>query len=79
MLVTTQAGVEIPGHDERAEVQRRKRIALASLPPDRYPHIISSAAYLADCETPETYLASGLDAIIAGVRAQAPSRHSLEV
>jgi TetR/AcrR family tetracycline transcriptional repressor len=79
MLVTTQAGVEIPGDDERTEVQRRKRIALASLPPDRYPHIIASAAYLTDCESPEAYLTRGLDAIIAGVRAQAPSRQSLDV
>jgi TetR/AcrR family tetracycline transcriptional repressor len=78
MLVTTQAGIEIPGHVERAEVQRQKRIALASLPPDRYPHIIASAAYLTDCESPEAYLARGLDAIIAGVRAQAPSRLSLD-
>jgi TetR/AcrR family tetracycline transcriptional repressor len=78
MLVTTQAGIEIPGHDERAEVQRRKRIALASLPPDRYPHITASAAYLTDCESPEAYLTRGLDAIIAGVRAQAPSLHSVD-
>jgi TetR/AcrR family transcriptional regulator, tetracycline repressor protein len=78
MLVTTQAGIEIPGHDERAEVQRRKRIALASLPPDRYPHITASAAYLTDCESPEAYLTRGLDAIIAGVRAQAPSPHSVD-
>jgi TetR/AcrR family tetracycline transcriptional repressor len=78
MLVTTQAGIEIPGHDERAEVQRRKRIALASLPPDRYPHITASAAYLTDCESPAAYLTRGLDAIIAGVRAQAPSPHSVD-
>ncbi len=78
MLVATQAGIEIPEPDERAEVQRRKRIALASLPPDRYPHIIASAAYLTDCESPNAYLTRGLDAIIAGVRAQAP-RYSLDV
>jgi TetR/AcrR family tetracycline transcriptional repressor len=77
MLVTTQAGIEIPGPDERTEAQRRKRIALASLPPDLYPHIIASAAYLTDCESSEAYLTRGLNAIIAGVRAQAP-RHSLD-
>jgi AcrR family transcriptional regulator len=79
MLVSTQAGIEIPQAAERAETQRRKRIALASLPPDRYPHIIASAAHLTDCESPESYLARGLDAIIAGVRAQAPSRRPLDV
>jgi TetR/AcrR family tetracycline transcriptional repressor len=73
MLVSTQAGIEIHDRQERLEHQRQKRIALASLPPDRYPHIAESAGYLTDCETPETYVARGCDAIIAGVRAQAPS------
>ncbi len=78
MLVSTQPGIEIPEATERAEA-RRKRIALASLSPDRYPHIVASAAHLTDCETPEPYLQRGLDAIIAGVRAQAPSAHLLDV
>jgi TetR/AcrR family tetracycline transcriptional repressor len=72
MLVSTQTGNDIPEAEERAEHQRRKRIALASLPPDRYPHIIASAGYLTDCESPDTHFARGSDAIIAGVRAQAP-------
>jgi TetR/AcrR family tetracycline transcriptional repressor len=72
MLVSTQAGIDIPDARERAEHQRLKRIALASLPPDRYPHIAASAAYLTDCEAPETYIARGREAIVAGVRAQAP-------
>ena len=79
MLVSTQPGIEIPEATERAEAQRRKRIALASLSPDRYPHIVASAPHLTDCETPEPYLQRGLDAIIAGVRAQAPSGHLLDV
>jgi TetR/AcrR family transcriptional regulator, tetracycline repressor protein len=77
MLVSTQAGIEIPEPDERAENQRRKRIALASLPPDRDPHIIASAAHLTDCASPDAYFRRGSDAIIAGVRAQAPSSHLL--
>lgn len=72
MLVSTQPGIEIPGAEERAEHQRRKRIALASLPPDRYPNIAASAGYLTDCESPDSYFTRGFDAIIAGVRAQAP-------
>ena len=72
MLVSTQPGIDIPGPDERAEHQRRKRIALASLPPDRYPHIAASAEYLTDYESPDSHFASGFDAIVAGVRAQAP-------
>jgi TetR/AcrR family transcriptional regulator, tetracycline repressor protein len=73
MLVTTQTGSDVPEAGERAEHQRRKRIALASLPPDQYPHIIASAGYLTDCESPDSYFTHGSEAIIAGVRAQAPS------
>jgi len=73
MLVSTQTGSEIPEAGERAEHQRRKRIALASLPPERYPNIIASAGYLTDCESPDPYFTHGCDAIIAGVRAQALS------
>ncbi len=73
MLVSTQAGVEIADPSERPEHQRRKRIALASLPLDRYPHIIASAEHLTDCESPDAWFTRGLNAIIDGVRAQAPS------
>jgi AcrR family transcriptional regulator len=73
MLVTTQPGIEIAEPEERAEVQRRKRIALASLPTGRYPHIAASAEFLTDCESPDNYFARGFDAIIGGVRAQAPA------
>ena len=76
MLVSTQAGILIPDPDQRAEHQRLKRIALASLQPDRYPHTVASAGDLTDCEPPQAqaYVARGCEAIIAGVRAQAPSR-----
>jgi TetR/AcrR family tetracycline transcriptional repressor len=71
MLVSTQPGVEIPDAGERTEHQRRKRVALASLPPDRYPHITASAGYLTDCDSPDAHFTRGFDVIIAGVRAQA--------
>jgi AcrR family transcriptional regulator len=73
MLVDNQAGIEIVDPAQRAEQQRRKRITLASLPADRYPHTVAAAAYLTDCDSPDRYFARGFDAIIAGVRAQAPS------
>jgi AcrR family transcriptional regulator len=72
MLVSTQPGIEIPEPGERAEHQGRKRIALASLPPERYPHITAAAGYLTDCESPDSHFSRGFDVIIAGVRAQAP-------
>ncbi len=72
MLVSTMIGADIPQEKARAEDMRRKRAVLASLPPDRYPHIIEAAAYLTDCESPEKHFSDGVDAIMAGVRAQAP-------
>lgn len=72
MMVTTQPGIEIPEPGERADLQRRKQIALASLPLDRYPHIIASAHGLTGCDELEDYFTIGCDVIVAGVSAQAP-------
>jgi TetR/AcrR family tetracycline transcriptional repressor len=72
MLVSTQTGSDVAVPEERAEHQRRKRIALASLSPERYPNIVASAADLTDCDSPDAYFTRGSEAIIAGVRAQAP-------
>ncbi|MCU4183211.1 TetR/AcrR family transcriptional regulator C-terminal domain-containing protein [Acidiferrimicrobium sp. IK] len=68
-LATTSA--EIANVDERAEVQRRKRIALASLPLRRYPHIAASADYLTDCDSADSYFEEGLALVLAGVQHQA--------
>jgi AcrR family transcriptional regulator len=72
MIVTSQPGSDIPELDARTEMGRRKRIALASLPPDRYPHVVASAEYFTACEAPERYFEGGIEFVIAGVRAQAP-------
>jgi TetR/AcrR family transcriptional regulator, tetracycline repressor protein len=74
MMVNTQPGIDIPEPGERAEIQRRKQIALASLPHDRYPHIVASAHALTDCDEPNDYFTVGCDVIVAGVSAQAPAR-----
>jgi TetR/AcrR family tetracycline transcriptional repressor len=74
MLVDSRPGAEITHQDERTEVQRRKWIALASLPPDRYPHVTASAAYLTDSESPDAYFGDGAALVVAGVRDQAPRR-----
>ena len=71
MLVDSEPGVEVPDGDLRSEVQRRKRIALASLPLSRYPHLAASAEYFTDCDDSETYFGQGIDLVIAGVRHQA--------
>lgn len=73
MLVDTQPGAEIVQAEERAEVQRGKRIALASLSASRYPHVVGAAAHLTDCGDPEQYFARGAALVVDGVRSQAPA------
>jgi AcrR family transcriptional regulator len=70
MMVTSQPGIKIPEPDERAETQRRKQVALASLDLGRYPHIVASAHALTDFEKSDVAVAC--DVIVAGVSAQAP-------
>jgi len=72
MLVECQPGVEIVEPAERAEVQRRKKIALASLSPELYPNTVAAADYLTGCDSPESYFGEGVELVIAGVRNQVP-------
>lgn len=73
MLVMSEPGSE-PGlaDADRAESQRRNRVRLALLPPDRYPRVIESAAPLTACEDPDLHYRFGIDLFIAGVQAMAP-------
>ena len=72
MLVDSEPGAAIPAAAQREDGQRRKRIALSSLPADRFPHIIAAAGYLTDCGAPDSYFGRGIDLVVAGVRDQAP-------
>ena len=72
MLVECQPGVEIVEPAERAAVQRRKKIALASLSPELYPNTVAAADYLTGCDSPESYFGDGVELVIAGVRNQVP-------
>jgi TetR/AcrR family tetracycline transcriptional repressor len=58
---------------ERAEEQRRARVRLALLPPDRFPRLVEAAAPMSSCE-PDFHYKLGVDVFIAGVRAMAPGR-----
>ena len=70
MLVMSEPGFE-PGMTEadRAEMQRRKRVQLALLPPDRYPHVVEAAVPLTVCDDPDQHYRFGVDLFIAGVQA----------
>jgi TetR/AcrR family tetracycline transcriptional repressor len=57
--------------EARAEMQRRKKIRLALLPPDRFPRLVEAAVPLTGCDEPEFHFRFGIDLFIAGVQAMA--------
>jgi TetR/AcrR family transcriptional regulator, tetracycline repressor protein len=71
-LVMSEPGFD-PGlsEQERAAGQRRRLVELASLPPERYPCLVESAAWLTACDDPEFHYRFGVDLFIAGVEAMA--------
>ena len=74
-LVMSEPGFD-PGLSaaERAEVQRRKQVELASLSTDHYPRLVEAAVPMTSCDNAEFHYRFGVDLFIAGVRALAPSR-----
>ena len=56
---------------ERAEHQRRSRIRLAMLPPDRYPCLVEAAEPMTACDDPDVHYTFGIDLFIRGVQAMA--------
>jgi TetR/AcrR family transcriptional regulator, tetracycline repressor protein len=56
---------------ERTEKQRRNRIRLAMLPPDRYPCLVEAAEPMTDCDDPDFHYRFGIDLFIHGVQAMA--------
>jgi TetR/AcrR family transcriptional regulator, tetracycline repressor protein len=56
---------------ERAEQQRRNRIRLAMLPPDRYPCLVEAAEPMTDCDDQDFHYRFGIDLFIRGVQAMA--------
>jgi len=72
MLVMSEPGYD-PGltQQERAEAQRRNRIRLAVLPPDRYPSLVEAAGPMTACDSPDFHYRFGIDLFMAGVEAMA--------
>lgn len=69
MLVMSLPGVAIPDTKLREEIFRRKRAALLTLPPDRYPRMQRAAGYLFGPEDdPDPYYKFAVDLIIDGLR-----------
>lgn len=72
MLVMSEPGYH-PALTEAeiTEWQRKYRVRLALLPPDRFPNLVEAAGPMSSGE-PEFHYRFGVDLFIAGVRAMAP-------
>jgi TetR/AcrR family transcriptional regulator, tetracycline repressor protein len=68
MLVMSEPGIEEIAPDERAELQRRKQVVLASLPTARYPRLVECAIPMTACDDPEFHYELGVSIFIAGVQ-----------
>ena len=56
---------------EMIDAQRRARLFLESLPPERYPRLVEAAVPLSEGVDPDAYFAFGLDLLLAGIEAMA--------
>lgn len=71
MLVMSEPGIDEQSLEDRAELQRRKQVALASLPIAVYPRLVECAAPMTACDNPEFHYDFGISLFIAGVEAMA--------
>jgi TetR/AcrR family transcriptional regulator, tetracycline repressor protein len=76
MLVMSEPGIEALEEAERSELQRKKKVTLATLPPTRYPRLVECAGPMTACDDPELHYQFGLEMFMAGVTALAASRAS---
>jgi AcrR family transcriptional regulator len=74
MLVMSEPGIEALEEAERIELQRKKQVTLATLPPARYPRLVECSAPLTACDDPELHYKFGLELFMAGVTALAAAR-----
>jgi TetR/AcrR family transcriptional regulator, tetracycline repressor protein len=73
-LVMSEPGIELLDDTERAEVQRKKQVELAMLPPSKYPRLVEAAIPMTACDDPELHYRFGVELFIAGVEAIAARR-----
>lgn len=81
MLTMSEPGAEIPPNEDRAEIQRIKRVKFATLPIASYPRLVECAQPLTACDDPTFHYEFGISVFIAGVEAmahsgQAPAGHA---
>jgi TetR/AcrR family tetracycline transcriptional repressor len=69
MLVMSEPGIESLSAEERMEVQRKKQVLFATLPPARYPRLVECAIPMTACDNPDFHYEVGVSVFIAGVEA----------
>lgn len=70
-LVSNNPAADDDDSPEGREALRRKRLALASLDPERYPLVGRCAEFLTSC-VPDTFFGRGVDMVVGGIREVAP-------
>ena len=74
MLVMSEPGIELIDEAEKVELQRKKQVTLATLPPAKYPRLVECAIPMTACDEPEMHYQFGVEMFMAGVTALAASR-----
>src|SRR6201996_2892496 len=78
MLVMSEPGGEMLDDDERAEMQRKKQVTLATLSPAKFPRLVECAIPMTNCDDPEWHYEFGVEMFMAGVTALAAARADRE-
>ena len=73
-LVMSEPGIEQLDDAERAELQRKKQVQLATQPPAKYPRLVECAVPMTACDDPEEHYRFGVDLFIGGLAAIAAAR-----
>jgi TetR/AcrR family transcriptional regulator, tetracycline repressor protein len=73
-LVMSEPGIESLDDAERAELQRKNRVALATQSPATFPRLVECALPMTACDNPEEHYRFGVDLFIGGLAAVAAAR-----
>jgi AcrR family transcriptional regulator len=73
-LVMSEPGIEFLDNAERAEVQRKKQVQMATQPLARYPRLVECALPMTSCDDPEEHYRFGVDLFVGGLAAIAAAR-----
>jgi hypothetical protein len=73
-LVMSEPGIESLDDAERAEIQRKKQVQLATQSAVKFPRLVECALPMTNCDSPEEHYKFGVDLFIGGLAAIAATR-----